>query len=138
MSMIPKSNELEHISAEEFCSNMDTILNKVSDTNTAIAIDYKEQSYVLCPAYWFFGSNETVSTDSKGYPIQRDMDGVYARVMRDNKAVNRCFTDLTAEEQERFMQNLDKNGMVNLCKHLTEVLRNVIDQFDICCKDMGG
>lgn len=46
------------------------------------------------------------------YPVPRELDGVYSRVIRDGKPVNRCFSDLTSEEQERFMQNLDKNGLM--------------------------
>ena len=44
-------------------------------------------------------------------PIPRELDGVYCRVIRDGKSVNRCFTDLTAEEQERFLESLDKDGL---------------------------
>ena len=33
------------------------------------------------------------------------------------------------------MQNLDKNGLMTLCKHITEVMRNLADEFDIICKE---
>ena len=69
------------------------------------------------------------------YPVPRELDGVYSRVIRDGKPVNRCFSDLTSEEQERFMQNLDKNGLITLCKHITEVMRSIADEFDIICKE---
>ena len=69
------------------------------------------------------------------YPVPRELDGVYSRVIRDGKPVNRCFSDLTSEEQERFMQNLDKNGLMTLCKNITEVMRNLADVFDIICKE---
>lgn len=54
MKKIPKPEDLEHISAEEFCSNMDAILDRVSKEDTAIAIDYKSTSYVICPVEWFY------------------------------------------------------------------------------------
>ena len=68
------------------------------------------------------------------YPVPRELDGVYSRVIRDGKPVNRCFSDLTSEQQERFMQNLDKNGLMTLCKHITEIMRSIADEFDIICK----
>lgn len=34
------------------------------------------------------------------YPVPRKLDGVYTRIIRDGKPVNRCFSDLTSEEQE--------------------------------------
>lgn len=33
------------------------------------------------------------------------------------------------------MQNLDKNGLITLCKHITEVMRSIADEFDIICKE---
>ena len=69
------------------------------------------------------------------YPVPRELDGVYTRIIRDGKPVNRCFSDLTSEEQERFLQNLDKNGLITLCKHITEVMRSIADEFDIICKE---
>ena len=69
------------------------------------------------------------------YPVPRELDGVYSRVIRDGKPVNRCFSDLTSEEQEHFMQNLDKNGLMTLCNHITEVMRNLADEFDIIRKE---
>lgn len=69
------------------------------------------------------------------YPVPRELDGVYTRIILDGKPVNRCFSDLTSEEQERIMQNLDKNGLITLCKHITEVMRSIADEFDIICKE---
>lgn len=68
-------------------------------------------------------------------PFQENWTGVYTRIIRDGKPVNRCFSDLTSEEQERFLQNLDKNGLITLCKHITEVMRSIADEFDIICKE---
>ncbi|MBO5021360.1 MAG: hypothetical protein J6D52_11910 [Clostridia bacterium] len=69
------------------------------------------------------------------YPVQRNLDGIYARVERNGKYVNRCFTDLTEAEQNRFMRNLDYNGLITLCIHITQVLRNIADQCDISCEE---
>lgn len=68
-------------------------------------------------------------------PIPRELDGVYCRVIRDGKSVNRCFTDLTAEEQERFLESLDKDGLKRLCNHLAETMRRIADELDIVFRE---
>ena len=50
---LPKINELRHISAQEFCDNMDDFLEEVNKQDTALVIDTDHNSYVLCPARWF-------------------------------------------------------------------------------------
>ena len=37
-------------------------------------------------------------------PIPRELDGIYYRVERDGKWCNRCFTDLTTDEQEEMIK----------------------------------
>ena len=65
------------------------------------------------------------------YPVARNLDGVYVRVERYGKSVNRCFSDLTAEEQERFMSKFDTEGLKRLCLLMTERLRAIGDQLDL-------
>ena len=43
----------------------------------------------------------------KGEIMDRNLDGIYFRVQRDEKWVNACFSDLTQEEMERVMGNRD-------------------------------
>ena len=50
---LPKINELRHITAQEFCDNMDDFLEEVNKQDTALVIDTDHNSYVLCPARWF-------------------------------------------------------------------------------------
>lgn len=50
---LPKINELRHITAQEFCDNMDDFLEEVNKQDTALVIDTEHSSYVLCPARWF-------------------------------------------------------------------------------------
>lgn len=50
---LPKINELRHITAQEFCGNMDDFLEEVNKQDTALVIDTDHNSYVLCPARWF-------------------------------------------------------------------------------------
>ena len=78
--------------------------------------------------------NHDLLTNQK-YPTPRELDGVYCRVIRDGKFVNRCFTDLTAEEQERFLESLDKDGLKRLCNHLAETTRRIADELDIVFRE---
>lgn len=58
-----------------------------------------------------------------GYPFPLDMDGVYCRVMRNGEWYDRCFSDLTEEEQEMFLDRLDTAAQKRLCRHLAACLR---------------
>lgn len=69
------------------------------------------------------------------YPVPRNLDGVYVRVERYGKSVNRCFSDLTTEEQEHFMSKFDTEGLKRLCLLMTERLRDIGDQLDLYVKD---
>ncbi len=50
---IPTTADMKHYSAEEFCQNMDSILESITREDTAYVIDTDEKQYVICPAYWF-------------------------------------------------------------------------------------
>ena len=49
----PLTTEMKHYSAEEFCADMDEILDSITRENTAYIIDTDKGSYVICPAEWF-------------------------------------------------------------------------------------
>lgn len=59
------------------------------------------------------------------YPTVLELDGVYYRVNRNGKGVNRCFSDLTEAEKEEFMSTLSVEGLKRLCRVLSESLRTV-------------
>jgi len=69
------------------------------------------------------------------YPTQRDLDGVFVRAERHGKWRNRCFTDLTTDEQQDFLESLDLKGLQRMCMIMAETLRKVGDQFDIISRD---
>jgi len=69
------------------------------------------------------------------YPVVRELDGIYIRVERDGKWCNRCFTDLTDEEQQNFLGSLDTEGLQRMCLILAGILRKVCDQFGIAGRD---
>ena len=67
----------------------------------------------------------------QAYPKERNLDGIYYRVQRDGKWCNRCYTDLTEDEQNEFMARLDTEGLKRLCFFLANTLRNIADQMNI-------
>ena len=73
--------------------------------------------------------------DGIEYPKKRDLDGVYFRVQRDGEWTNRCFTDLTKAEQERFTENRPTTWLLGLVEHLADCIRDIGDQFDIVYKE---
>lgn len=78
---------------------------------------------------------ETMKTE---YPSVRNLDGVYNRVGRDGKFKDLAFTDLTEEEQERFLSRLDTEGLKRMVLYLAKVLREVGDELDIVRQDGEG
>ena len=73
--------------------------------------------------------------DQETYPVIRELDGVYTRVQRDGKYLNVCFTDLTANEQQEFLNRMDENGLKRMCIILAESVRGLGDHFDIVRRD---
>ena len=61
----------------------------------------------------------------------RNLDGVYFRVERDGKWVNRCFTDLTMEERYAVCKERDYEWFKSLAFHLADTLRWIGNQLDI-------
>lgn len=70
---------------------------------------------------------------------KRDLDGILFRVQRDGKWTNRCWTDLTDEERNQFGAGKPASWWKAVALHLTEQLRYIGDQFDLCAdKDDAG
>jgi len=74
-----------------------------------------------------------MSNDS--YPVKRELDGVYYRVMRGDKPYDLCFSDLTSAERAAFLERLDEAGLKRMCSILADRLRALGDQFDIRLED---
>ena len=68
-------------------------------------------------------------------PIPRELDGIYYRVERDGKWCNRCFTDLTTDEQEEMIKKYDAEGLKRMVMLLAKILRDIGDIFNIVAKD---
>lgn len=53
INKIPSTAEMKHYTAEEFCADMDAILDTITKEDTAYIIDTEKGQYVICPAHWF-------------------------------------------------------------------------------------
>ena len=64
-------------------------------------------------------------------PVFRNLDGVYYRVVRDGKHVNRCFSDLSEAEQDGIMAEYNAEQLRRLCRYLSMSLRQIGDTLDL-------
>ena len=64
-------------------------------------------------------------------PVSRNLDGVYYRVVRDGKYVNRCFSDLTESEQDEIMTEYNAEQLRRLCRQICVSLRQIGDTLDL-------
>jgi len=72
-----------------------------------------------------------MSQNENTYPEPRNLDSVFVRVERDGKMVNRCFTDLTEVEQQKFLATLDHGGVERLCLLMASAVRGIGDLFGL-------
>lgn len=66
--------------------------------------------------------------------MNRNLDGVYFRVKRDNEWQNICFSDLTEDERNKMMENRSVKWLQSLCNILANKLKDIGDQFDLMCE----
>ena len=66
--------------------------------------------------------------------MNRNLDGIYFRVKRDEKWDNICFSDMTQDEMENVMNNRDIDWLKSMCVQLGRTIRNIGDQLDIVCE----
>ena len=72
---------------------------------------------------------------STQYPLERNLDGIYYRMVHDGKVFNKCFTDLTEEDQKNILEGYEKDQLIRMCQLLAGTLRQIGDQLDITCDD---
>ena len=63
--------------------------------------------------------------------MNRNLDGVYFRIKRDDKWQNICFSDLTEEEMEKVMEGRPEEWLRSLCKILGRTIKDIGDQLDL-------
>lgn len=60
--------------------------------------------------------------------MERDLDGYYFRVQRNNKWVSICFTDLTDEEALEVIKNKSEDWLISLLKGLNDVGNKLLNE----------
>lgn len=69
-------------------------------------------------------------------PIEfRNLDYIYFRIERDGVWKNICFSDLSEEEMDKVISNLNKENLRTLCKILGSTIRKMGDSLDIVRKE---
>ena len=63
--------------------------------------------------------------------MERNLDSIYFRVERDGKYRSVCFSDLTEEEQEKVLKNLDNAALRRMCMILSETIKEIGEACDI-------
>ena len=67
--------------------------------------------------------------------MNRNLDGVYFRINRDDTWQNICFSDLSDDEMEEVMKDRPVEWLQNMCKILGKTIRDIGDQLDIAMGD---
>ena len=66
--------------------------------------------------------------------MNRNLDGVYFRVKRDDEWQNICFSDLTEDERNEMMKGRSIEWLQSLCNILANKIKEIGDQFDLMCE----
>jgi hypothetical protein len=69
-----------------------------------------------------------------GAVMNRNLDGVYFRIKRDDKWQNICFSDLTENERNEMMKDRSVEWLQSLCNILANKIKEIGDQFDLICE----
>ena len=63
--------------------------------------------------------------------MNRNLDGVYFRINRDDIWQNICFSDLSDDEMDEVMKDRPVEWLKSMCKILGHTIREIGDQLDI-------
>lgn len=66
--------------------------------------------------------------------LNRNLDGVYFRVKRNDEFEIVCFSDMTEEEMDKILEGRNKAWLRNMCKILGQTIRRIGDELDIQCE----
>ena len=67
--------------------------------------------------------------------MNRNLDGCYFRVERDGKYKNICFSDLTAEERDKMLENRSEEWLKSLCCYLADTIKTIGEDLELVCVD---
>ena len=62
--------------------------------------------------------------------MNRNLDGIYFRVKRDNWE-NICFSDLNVEEMQEIMKDKDIVWLKSICTELALIIKDIGEELDI-------
>ena len=65
------------------------------------------------------------------YKFQRNLDGVYFRVKRDDKWMNVCFSDLNEDEMCKVLKGKKKDWLLDMCVILGETIYDMGQQLQV-------
>ena len=63
--------------------------------------------------------------------MNRNLDGIFFRVKRDEKYENICFSDLTAEERDEICKDRSAEWFQTVAYHLADVIKRLGEEFEI-------
>ena len=63
--------------------------------------------------------------------MNRDLDGMYFRVKRNNRWESICFSDLTDEEMDKVLEGHTADWLKSTCKILGRTIRDIGDSLDL-------
>lgn len=66
-------------------------------------------------------------------PEPRGLDRIYSKVTRDGIIVERCFSDLSREEQKIYLDALSTEELKNVCSELSNTVRVMAEFFRFSC-----
>ena len=69
--------------------------------------------------------------------LARNLDGFYLRVERHGQWMNRCFTDLTDQEQYDWLKKLTMDGKRRIVDGLLESLNKILEIPDIDAEELA-
>ena len=72
--------------------------------------------------------------DKNVIPLQRNLDGIFFRVMRDGKPYNCCFTDLSIAERKEVLSPYSREQLYTMVGLLADTIRSIGDELNIVSK----
>lgn len=63
--------------------------------------------------------------------VNRDLDGIYFRVKRNNRWESVCFSDLTDEEMDKVLEGHSVQWLKKMCKILGKTIKRIGDDQNI-------
>lgn len=66
--------------------------------------------------------------------MDRNLDGVYFRIKKEDSYDNVCFSDLTEEQMDEVLKDRDGEWLQNMCKILGRTIKKMGNDLDIMAR----